>query len=388
MADKSVTAESMERFRRNAGKAQVADLMGKITGANTDLVRYDVVATRLRARQQIEMGTRMVPLEQIVGSVGRYRDFTRTFLPRAAISPERWARIDAIMHSLEGYLPIELYKIGQVYFVRDGNHRVSVARANGLTQIEAYVTEIETDVDLTLDDFARDQWIIKVERAEFLKATQLDELRPGNNVELTAPGRYPILLRHITVHQYFLGLERERAGSVEPVGWPEAVISWYDNIYLPVVEAIREHKLLANFPNRTEADLYLWIAYHREELAKRFELAPLTPDAAVRTFAEVHSDKLFQQALKIIGVGIHRALGSERPLGLTEEEFAEARARYEAGERSLSEAAEGEPQQGGDEAEPALSPAGAAVPVAYPYNEYVDPSTPYLPYSDDQLPPY
>ena len=57
------------------------------------------------------------------------------------------------MHSLEGYLPIELYKIGEVYFVRDGNHRVSVARANGLTHIEAYVTEIETDVDLTLDDF-------------------------------------------------------------------------------------------------------------------------------------------------------------------------------------------------------------------------------------------
>ena len=189
MVEKSVTAESMERFRRSAGKAQVADLMGKVTGADTDLVSYDAVATRLRARQQIEMGTRMVPLDQIVGSVGRYRDFTRTFLPRAAISPERWARVDAIMHSLEGYLPIELYKIGQVFFVRDGNHRVSVARANGLTHIEAYVTEIETDVDLTLDDFERDQWIIKIERAEFLKATKLDELRPDNNVVLTAPGR-------------------------------------------------------------------------------------------------------------------------------------------------------------------------------------------------------
>jgi hypothetical protein len=172
MVEKAVTAESMERYRRSAGKAQVADLLGKITGASTDLVRYDAVASRLRARQQIEMGTRMVPLEQIVGSVGRYRDFTRTFLPRAGISPDRWARIDAIMHSLEGYLPIELYKIGQVYFVRDGNHRVSVARANGLTHIEAYVTELETDVDLTLDDFARDQWIIKIERAEFLKSTE------------------------------------------------------------------------------------------------------------------------------------------------------------------------------------------------------------------------
>ena len=128
MPDRALSAESMERYRRSAGKAQVADLLGKITGASTDLISYDAVANRLRARQQIEMGTRMVPLDQIVGSVGRYRDFTRTFLPRAGINPERWARVDAIMHSLEGYLPIELYKIGEVYFVRDGNHRVSVAR--------------------------------------------------------------------------------------------------------------------------------------------------------------------------------------------------------------------------------------------------------------------
>jgi hypothetical protein len=372
----------MERYRRSAGKAQVADLMGKVTGANTDLISYDAVASRLRARQQIEMGTRMVPLEEIVGSVGRYRDFTRTFLPRAGISPERWARVDAIMHSLEGYLPIELYKIGQVYFVRDGNHRVSVARANGLTHIEAYVTEIETDVDLTLDDFTRDQWIIKIERVEFLKRTQLDELRPGHNVVLTEPGRYKILLRHITVHQYFLGLARERAGSLEPVGWPDAVMSWYDNIYLPVVAAIREQKLLDSFPQRTEADLYLWVAYHREELAKRYELAPLSPEEAVRTFAQVHSDKLFAQALKSIGLGWHRALGGdERPLGMTEEEFEAARARYEAGERSLAEA------EGGRAGEFAEDGAADGVP-ARPYNEFLDLPAPYMTYADDQMPPY
>lgn len=385
MADKSVTSESMERFRRSAGKAQVADLMGKITGADTDLVSYDAVASRLRARQQIEMGTRMVPLEEIVGSVGRYRDFTRTFLPRAAISPERWARVDAIMHSLEGYSPIELYKLGSVYFVRDGNHRVSVARANGLTHIEAYVTEIETDVDLTLDDFERDQWIIKIERAEFLKRTELDKLRPGNNVVLTEPGRYQILLRHITVHQYFLGLDLERAGSTQQADWPDAVMSWYDHIYLPVVEAIHEHKLLDSFPERTETDLYLWIAFHREDLAKRYELAPLSPAAAVRTFAQVHSDKLFAQALKTIGLGIHRALGGgERPLGMTEEEFENARARYEAGERSLAEAE----AQHNIEADGVDAPEPQVETTARPYNEYIDLPAPYMTYSDDQMPPY
>lgn len=339
MSHPEVTNESLDRYRRFANKAQIADLLGKITGAATDLVSYDQVAKRLRARQQIEMGTRMVPLDRIVGSVGRYRDFTRTFLPRAGVSAERWARIDAIMNSLEGYPPLELYKIGEVYFVRDGNHRVSVARANGLTHIEAYVTELETEVDLTLDDFERDQWIIKAERAEFLEKTQLDKLRPGNNVVLTEPGRYRILLRHIAVHQYFRNLDLEREGKSEQLDWEAAVASWYDNVYLPVVKEIRDKSLLDHFPNRTEADLYLWVTHHREELAKRYELAPLSVEAAVRTFAQLHSDKLLQQVFKSITNGLHRAFaGNERPIGMTEEEYEEARARHKAGELSLAEA--------------------------------------------------
>ncbi len=381
MSDKAVTADSMERYRRMAGKAQVADLMGKVTGANTDLISYDAVANRLRARQQIEMGTRMVSLDQIVGSVGRYRDFTRTFLPRAGISPERWARVDAIMHSLEGYLPIELYKIGEVFFVRDGNHRVSVARANGLTHIEAYVTAIETDIDLTLDDFERDRWIIKIERAEFLKRTQLDALRPNNHVEMTEPGRYPILLRHIIVHEYFRNLDLERAGSEERLDWPQAVMSWYDNVYLPVVAAIHENDLLDSFPNRTEADLYLWIAFHREDLAKRYELAPLDVATAVRTFAQVHSDKLLQQALKAVSSGWYRTFGdNERPLGMTEEEFAEARARYAAGERTIAEAEAASAHADALEAEKQNSPPHR------PYNEFIDLPAPEISYADDQTP--
>lgn len=354
-----VTQEALDRYRRSASRAQVADIMGKVTGANTDLYSYDAVAKRLRARQQIEMGTRTVPLEQIVGSVGRYRDFTRTFLPRSAVNAERWARVDAIFNSLEGYPPVELYKIGEVYFVRDGNHRISVARANGLDHIDAYVTEIETDVPLTLDDFERDQWIIKIERAEFEHATRLDELRPGNLVYLTEPGRYSILLRHIQVHQYFRNLDLANEGAAERLGWEEAVMSWYDNIYLPVVEVIRSHELLDAFPARTEADLYLWIAYHREELARQYNLAPLSPEAAVATFAETHGGGLFQQALKSLRLNLYRAFGDvEIPMGMSEVEFEEARARHAAGERTIAEA------EAADEAAHAADFAGTETPAA------------------------
>lgn len=338
MPEAKVSYESLERFRQNTQKAQIADLMGRITGANTDLISYDEVAKRLRSRQQIEMGTRTVPLNQILGSVGRYRDFTRTFLPRTRVNPERWARIDSIMHSLAGYPPIELYKIGEVYFVRDGNHRVSVARANGLTSIEAYVTELETAVDLTLDDFERDNWIIKIERTEFEQETRLGELRPDADVAFTEPGRYPILLRHIKVHQYLRNLDLERDGADYRLEWPDAVQSWYDNIYLPVVDAIRRDGLLKSFPRRTEADLYLWIAYHREMLAERYGLGPLSADTAVSTFAEAHSDRLLSQAVKSLRLSVHKAFSdSEIPLGMTEDEFEDARARHEAGERTLME---------------------------------------------------
>ncbi|MEZ4657446.1 MAG: hypothetical protein R2911_07730 [Caldilineaceae bacterium] len=338
------TVESKERFRRHLFRAQLADLFALITGANTDLVRYDEVAKRLRARQQVEMGTEFVPIAKIVGSVGRYQDFTRTFLPRTNVNQERWARVDTAMNSLEGVPPVELFKIGDVYFVRDGNHRVSVARANGSTYIEAYVTEVKTDVPLTVDDFERDQWLIKAEYTEFMAQTHLDILRPGADIRFTEPGRYEILPRHIEVHRY---LHNERIPLHEPqraMDWEQAVMSWYDTVYMPVIEAIRDYHILEHFPERTEADLYLWIVYHRERLAQHYELAPLSPEEAVITFAETHSELPLERGWQAIRQGLHRTFwDDEVPLGLTEEEFRALRARHDAGEISLAEAAEQEP---------------------------------------------
>ena len=200
-----------DRYRRELSKAQMADLLSKISGENTDLVKFDEVAKRLKTRQRIEMGTEMVSLDKIVGSVGRYMDFTREFLPRSGANKARWTNIDAAMNSLAGLPAVELYKIGDVYFVRDGNHRVSVARANDVSHIEAYVTEYQTPIPLTADDFERDQWLIKIENAEFFEKTNLDQLRPDSSIELTEPGRFRILLRHIHVHRYLRNLDLERA---------------------------------------------------------------------------------------------------------------------------------------------------------------------------------
>jgi len=333
-------AVARQHYASSLLKAQLIDLMGLITGADTNLVSFDEVADRLKARQEISHRTEDVPVEKIVGSVGRYKDFTREFLPRSNINSFRWAKIDAALNSPEGVPPIELYKLGDVYFVRDGNHRVSVARANQIDRIEAYVTELKTPIPLTLSDFERDLWIIKIEYAEFMAATHLDLLRPGADISMTVPGRYEILLHHIEVHRYLRNLDLEREGRTERLSRAEAVTSWYDTVYLPVVEAMRHHRLLEHFPGRTEADLYLWIIKHRERLSTRFGLAPLDPDTAVTTFAETHSERPLERTIQGLRLGLHRTLGDERPLGMSEEIFDEARARHAAGERSLREAEE------------------------------------------------
>lgn len=326
-----------EKYKQYLTKAQLADLLNRISGSDGELVSYDMVAKHLHARQQIEMGIQMVPLDQIVGSVGRYRDFTRSFLPRAGANAERWTRLDAAMNSLEGFPPVDLFKIGEVYFVRDGNHRVSVARANELTHIEAYVTEVKTDIPLTVSDFERDQWLIKAEEAEFETQTHLNQLRPENGVRFTEPGRYALLIQHIEVHKYLRDIERGEEGLPE-LSWEEAVLSWYETVYIPVVGSIHRYRLLEHFPERTEADLYHWIALHRERLANHYELAPLDPDTAVSTFLEVHSERPIERMLQSLRIGWHWLFSDRRPLGMSEEAFHHLRERHAAGEISLAEA--------------------------------------------------
>lgn len=249
-----------EDFRQARRRAALQEIMSHLTGRSAELLSYEEVRQKLRGLEGSAKVLKDIPLAAIVGSVGRYREFTRSFLPRKTIRSDRWVRVKMAMTSLRGVPPIEVYQIGKVYFVQDGNHRVSVARQMGLTQIQAYVTEVKTKVPLS-PEIQPDELILKAEYTDFLAHTRLNERRPGVELSVTVPGRYPVLLEHIDVHRYFLGLEQKRE-----VPYEEAVIHWYDTVYLPVVQVIRERGILRDFPHRTEADLYLFISQHRAEL--------------------------------------------------------------------------------------------------------------------------
>lgn len=249
-------ATSLEEFRRLRLRAFVQEMLSILGGRSLYLIPFEEVRTRLRLRNKFYRGLQEVPLDRIVGSLGRYRDFTRTFLPLHDGIQERWARVNELTHSSKGFPPVELYKVGEAYFVKDGNHRISVALAHRASTIQAHVWEYQTRVPLTPDVNINDL-VIKQEYLDFLTHTQLDVLRPEQRVECTTPGAYHELEEHIEVHRYFMGLERKAE-----VPYQEAVLSWYDHLYWPAVQAIRRHEILKAFPGRTEADLYLWVMQH------------------------------------------------------------------------------------------------------------------------------
>lgn len=276
--------EAREDFRRARRQAALEELMARLRGRSPRLLSYDEVRRQVGERSRIRRGLQDVPLDAIVGSVGRYEDFTRTFLPRSDSMQERWARVKAVATELEGWQPIEVYKLGDAYFVSDGNHRVSVARQMGLETIPAYVTEIKTRVPLT-PDVDLEELVIKSRQADFLKKTALDRSRPDADLTVTDAGGYDGLEEHIQVHRYYMGLEQHRDISYE-----EAAAHWYDTVFLPVARVIRRRGLLREFPDRTEADLYLWLAEHRAELeeALGWEVAD---DVAAEDLASRRSTK-------------------------------------------------------------------------------------------------
>jgi len=254
--------QSILDFRRARRKANRERFLAHLTGRSADLLSYEEVRQMLRTRAGKETGLQDIPLDAIVGSVGRYSDFTRSFLPLHDEAEARWAGVQAKATDLVGLPPIQVYKIGETYFVHDGHHRVSVARQLEATHIQADVTEIKSRVPLA-PDVQPDELILKAEYAQFLDQTRLDELCPDADLNVTVPGQYPNLLEHIAVHRYYMGAEAR-----QEIPYPEAVAHWYEKVYLPVVQAIREQDILRDFPERTETDLYLWLSDYHAALEK------------------------------------------------------------------------------------------------------------------------
>jgi len=253
-------------FNRARGMAALSEIQNLMNADRNRLLSFNDVKDILKPKNQVYMGSQTVPIKLIVGSEGRYRDFNRYFLPRADHLRDRWVRVDEA-HLSDVTLPsIQLYEIGGVYFVRDGNHRVSVAKAKKVEFIDAEVISLASEISLhpgmTTDELK--EALIAYEKNIFYEKTNFGGLTGDHSLNFSTPGRYDVIYNHILVHKYFLNESRE-----EEIPFSDALVSWYGKVYSPAVKIIREQWLLANFPGRTESDLYVWIVKHWDFLKRK-----------------------------------------------------------------------------------------------------------------------
>ena len=271
-------------FRRARMQSFFNMLRAALSGQRQRLLAFDEVREKLHLGGPVYRGLQSVPLDKIIGSVNRYRDFDHLFLPTQSHTEDRWRRINRAWYEEIDLPPVMLYKVGEVYFVVDGNHRVSVARDRGQQFIDAEVREVESRVPVTAgmqpDDLER-----LGERVEFLERTQLDRWYPEAVIKPTVLGGYERLLEHIAVHRYFMGIDQGRSISEE-----EAVRHWYETLYLPVVQVVERSEVLEELPGRTATDFYLWTMDHLHFLRSHEGGVEAGPGQAAQDLIETMRD--------------------------------------------------------------------------------------------------
>ena len=232
--------------RRRALSILAARLRGEPDDVNV-ILPFDEVVAALGKRGERNLGLQVIPLETIVGSVDRTRDFDRSFRPTSGGARERWERIATAVRRGEALPPVELYRIGELHFVRDGHHRVSVARAMNHPTIEAYVTEIVTEVGAGREIRPRDLPLKSHERLFFERVPLPQELR--SRIRPTTRNAYAKLAEGVEAW----GFRAMQARGVF-MSREEVARAWFDEEYEPVVRMLAEVGVAAE---RTETDAYM-----------------------------------------------------------------------------------------------------------------------------------
>ena len=264
-------------FSKAKTRARIQSLFNTLTWKNTDLLSFYEVTSIIKPKSETYKGMQSIPVSKIIGSEGRYHDFSSAFLPKREMLRQRWENIDRAVLTDVILPPISVFSIGGWYFVRDGNHRVSVAKAQGVEFIDAEVVELDSQIPLEegMTMKALKKRVVTYERNQFIQQYKPSYL-PMGEIVFTSTGAYPEMVNHILVHKYFINQNQK-----EEIPFEQAAVSWYRNVYSPIVKVIREEHLLFQFPGYTEGDMYLWLVRTWDELkrAKKDQNVPIE-DAA------------------------------------------------------------------------------------------------------------
>jgi hypothetical protein len=262
-----IKKQAGEDFDRARAIAMVGRIGSMFDPENDELLSFHDVKSMLKPSSQSYQGMKTIPIKMIVGSEGRYKDFNKAFLPRREFLKNRWVSIDTMHLNDRALPPIKLYELGGVYFVADGNHRVSVAKMQGIQSIDAEVTSLQTEIKLYpgMTKRALKKAVIKYEKKQFFETTGFDSFINPDLLEFTSVGRYSEIYEHIQGHKYFLNMDQKSEISIQA-----AASSWYRKIFLPILMVIRQQGLIRKFRGRTEADLYVWVVTHWHYLKEKY----------------------------------------------------------------------------------------------------------------------
>jgi hypothetical protein len=243
-------------FSRARRRRALSRLATRLRGEPSDfnvILPFEEVVEALGYRGERRLGLEVIPLDSIVGTVDRSREFDRRFFPTSGRVRSRWERIATAQRRGEEIPPIDVYRIGDLHFVRDGHHRVSVARARGFQDINAYVTDVETAVGadraITLKDLP-----LKSHERLFYERVPLP--REGRaRIQLSDEWRYAGLAEAVEAWGFRVTQHRGELMTRE-----EVAEAWFREEYEPVVEMLREADLVRS---GTETEAYMRVAHLR-----------------------------------------------------------------------------------------------------------------------------
>ncbi|HBU69631.1 MAG TPA: hypothetical protein DEE98_04525 [Elusimicrobia bacterium] len=235
------------------------------------LIDFSSIEKNLEHVHQVNKGIHAIPIEKIVGSLGRYNDFTEGFLPHRQMISAKYESVKQAMLKDKPLPPIKVYKILDNYFVIDGHHRITVSK-NDLqaVSIDAEVIEIKFDLDLSskkkyqYNTEQAKEFLILLEENEFQDETFLRNSILKYPLKVTDLTSYGKLFEEINDFK-----KNYNNGELAKRGIIYASYLWYEKRFLPAAEIIISEDLLKSFPNRTYTDLYIWIQQHKYYLSQR-----------------------------------------------------------------------------------------------------------------------
>lgn len=291
-----VGQQSSDDFYRARNKALLNDIQNFLNPEKTNLLSFYEIKGILKPKNEVYVGIKTVPLNLIVGSEGRYTDFDNHFFPKSMHLKTRWERVDQA--HLTDYIlpPIKLYELGGLYFVRDGNHRVSVAKTQKVAEIDAEVVSLQSEIKLKPGLTSKKilKAVLQYEKRVFYAETAFGDITDCWTIDFSTPGQYDVIYNQILIHKYYINEKQ-----TEEITMPAAELSWYQNIYVPVIQVIEKYRLLRKFSGRTKSDLYVWIIKYWDDLKQKYG-SEYSLDEATQHFTREFAEQSFADKIKVL----------------------------------------------------------------------------------------